>query len=373
MINVRLHGAVGDGVHDDTAAFLEAIAEMAGDFWQPLYIPTGTYRLTQPLALASNGRVLGDGPGMSWLVWDSGDGLSFTSTADDQEFLDLSGLSFRTKGTSGTALKADFTAQVSGGMTVGRFPQRFSIHNCHFWPAEDASQGWAVAFDLVAGLHGLIEGCNAFGRVGGLVGPMPVPASGTVGFRFRGTAPNLIDNGHPVAFVVRDSWLSYHENSVVFEGCEGGFVGGCNLVGVANGIVWDGSGEQRPQLNVTASHISSSAVGIDCVDAADVQISSTLLYNFLPAGQPASIGIRLGGCITPSICQNTFAGILQPMNGIVVDDTAYGSITGNLFRNLVTTGITLGAGASHFRGSGNIFAPSTATPIADSGSDNFVT
>lgn len=377
MINVLRHGAVGDGVADDTPAFLSAISEMAIAYWQPLYIPSGTYRLTQPLSLASNGRIIGDGPGMSWLVWDSGDGIVFTSDANDQEFLDVSGISLRTKGSIGTALRADFSAQVSAGVTIGRFPQRFIIRDCFFWPHENASQGWNVAFDMVAGLNGLITGCNAFGRVGGVIGSMPVPASGTIGFRFRGTASSLYDNGHPVAFVVRDSWLAYQENSIVFEGCEGGFVSGCNLVGVANGVVWDSSapGVQRPQLNVSATHINSSDIGVNASDISDAQISQVLFYNFLPAGQPESIGVRFYGnigALCPMISNNSFAGVLQPMKGIVIERGSYGSITGNLFHNSITTAITLGSNSDHFKGSGNIFAPATSVGVSDSGSANSV-
>lgn len=375
MINVRRHGAIGDGVHDDTDAFDEALSDLRG--W-PLYVPTGLYRLTRPLDLPnSSGRIKGDGPGMSWLVWDSGDGVVFTSSANDQEVLEISGVSFRTKGASGTALKADFSEQVQSGVTIGRFPQRFLIRNCFFWPHENASQGWNVAFDMIAGLYGVISNCNIFGRVGGVVGNMPIPASGTTGIRLRGTEPNLYDNGHPVSFRVHDCYLAYHENCIVAEGCEGVGVSGSDLVGVANGIVWDSSasGIQRPQLNVVGSHINSSNVGISAIDLADAQISTTLFYNFLPSGQPASIGIRLygnTGSLTPMISGNTFSGITQPMNGIVVERGSYGNISNNLFRGAVTTAITLGMSSDHFAGSGNVFAPSTGTHVANSGTANSV-
>lgn len=386
MINVLRHGAVGDGITDDTPAFLSAISEMIGvsaaaiGYWHPLYIPSGTYRLTQPLHLVSNGRIIGDGAGLSWLVWDSGDGLSFTSSSDDQEILDISGISFRTQGAGGTALKADFSAQVSNGMSIRRFFQRFLIRNCSFEPHEsEFTQGWNVAFDSIAGLNGLVHNCNAFGRVDPvIVGDIPVPTGGTIGFRFRGTAPNLIDNGHPVANIVRDSWMAYHENSIIFEGCEGGFVSGCNIIGVTNGIVWDSSASpeiQRPQLNVTATHVNSSAAGITAKDLSDAQISTSLFYNFLPSDQPPSIGIRMYGnlgALTPLLACNTFCGNRQPMNGIVIERGSYGNISNNLFHVNIPTAITLGANSDHFTGSGNIFAPSTLVGVADSGSANTV-
>lgn len=73
-INVRDHGAVGDGVHDDTAAILSAIGAAGPDtgpnFWQTriVYLPKGTYRVSRPLTKRyANGRF---GSGL-WLVGES--------------------------------------------------------------------------------------------------------------------------------------------------------------------------------------------------------------------------------------------------------------------------------------------------------------
>jgi hypothetical protein len=54
-IDVRSYGATGDGVHDDTAALLKAIAASGEDtghtFWQdrPVYLPDGTYLVSDTL------------------------------------------------------------------------------------------------------------------------------------------------------------------------------------------------------------------------------------------------------------------------------------------------------------------------------------
>lgn len=51
-INVLDYGAVGDGVNDDTSAFIAAIAALtAGTATEVLYIPAGNYKLTGTLAL----------------------------------------------------------------------------------------------------------------------------------------------------------------------------------------------------------------------------------------------------------------------------------------------------------------------------------
>ena len=55
-INVKDYGAVGDGVADDTTAVTAAIA--AGGL---IYFPSGTYRITSKITIASNKTLFGDG------------------------------------------------------------------------------------------------------------------------------------------------------------------------------------------------------------------------------------------------------------------------------------------------------------------------
>lgn len=93
-IDVTQRGAVGDSKHDDTAAFLEALAELAevrtatddGTYQGGgvLVVPSGMYRLTAPISLtpkASNGQtafqtsMLGDGRIVSRLKFECDDGV----------------------------------------------------------------------------------------------------------------------------------------------------------------------------------------------------------------------------------------------------------------------------------------------------------
>ena len=76
-ISVKDFGAVGDGVADDTGAVQSAI-NVAGQLRKPLYIPSGIYRITEPLnlriATASNADTLtleGDGDLNSHIWLDS--------------------------------------------------------------------------------------------------------------------------------------------------------------------------------------------------------------------------------------------------------------------------------------------------------------
>jgi len=81
VIDVRAHGAVGDGVHDDTAAIHAAIrasgSDLGHEFWRQrlVYFPAGRYRVSDTIGRqAAQGRfysgltLVGDGPGRSRLV-----------------------------------------------------------------------------------------------------------------------------------------------------------------------------------------------------------------------------------------------------------------------------------------------------------------
>jgi hypothetical protein len=77
VFNVRAYGATGDGSTDDTAAIQAAIAALAieaagstGTYAGTLYVPDGTYKITDTLVLASlrGFRIAGAG-GASRFVW----------------------------------------------------------------------------------------------------------------------------------------------------------------------------------------------------------------------------------------------------------------------------------------------------------------
>ena len=372
MVAVKDFGAVGDGLHDDTPAF-EAFA--AAHQWQPLYVPSGTYRLTRPIHLTANGRMTGDGPGLSWLVWDSGDGVIFTSTSDDNELLHISDLTFRTRAASGTALKADFSAQIdpANGHAEGRANTRFLLQNCCFQPGLDiVSSGWDIGFELVAGLIGQVRDCNFFGRAIPTQG-WPIPAEGTIGCLFHGTGEDGKGNGHPVQFVVDGCTFGQQVQGVSFVGCEGGFVTHCNLVGVGVGVAFTSIWNHRPHLNVVNTHINSYKAGVIAIDCADLQVSQNLLYNF-GTSPFASTGIYCGGslgCHAPSIIGNTFCGVSQPMNGVVIGDGANGLIANNIFRGHIDSAVWLQEEATEFRGQGNVMVDDPAvSQIVDQGTDN---
>lgn len=63
MVNVKTYGAVGDGVANDTAAFVAALAAS-----KAVYVPPGTYKITSTLSVPDNTTLYGAGRGASKLV-----------------------------------------------------------------------------------------------------------------------------------------------------------------------------------------------------------------------------------------------------------------------------------------------------------------
>lgn len=58
VFNVKNYGAKGDGVTDDVAAILAAIAAAKG---ATVYLPAGTYKLARTLVVPPHSHLLGDG------------------------------------------------------------------------------------------------------------------------------------------------------------------------------------------------------------------------------------------------------------------------------------------------------------------------
>lgn len=63
--NVKEFGAVGDGITDDRAAFVTAIASN-----KPVFVPEGTYRISEQITVGAGIHIVGAGPGRSIIKFD---------------------------------------------------------------------------------------------------------------------------------------------------------------------------------------------------------------------------------------------------------------------------------------------------------------
>lgn len=80
LVDVRDHGATGDGTTDDTAAVTAAIAEVAAravvhDTGGAVYLPFGQYRCTQQLTIPKNIYLVGESAYASKLILDTATGI----------------------------------------------------------------------------------------------------------------------------------------------------------------------------------------------------------------------------------------------------------------------------------------------------------
>lgn len=102
-VSVQDFGAVGDGVADDTAAFLAAFATSS----KHIYVPSGSYRLTATIDMNGFGRVLeGDGRDASVIYIDHAGG-GFRSLGQHQSIL---GVRFICANSAGSAFAISSSA-----------------------------------------------------------------------------------------------------------------------------------------------------------------------------------------------------------------------------------------------------------------------
>ena len=100
VLNVKNYGAKGNGTTDDTAA-INAVISQAPSAGSVVYLPAGTYRLTQPLYLKPNMILRGDGSALTSLIfegagtadrcigiirWDSNQTTTYVSLTDGMTF-----------------------------------------------------------------------------------------------------------------------------------------------------------------------------------------------------------------------------------------------------------------------------------------------
>lgn len=124
-INAREHGAIGDGVTDDTTALQSAITAAAGS---ELFIPAGTYLISSALVVPSDTTIRGAGPDATILyaptlgaaVLGTGQ-TSYSASTVDRRFR-IRVLSLGIQGNSGGAVASSIgvdLSQCSSGLVAG--------------------------------------------------------------------------------------------------------------------------------------------------------------------------------------------------------------------------------------------------------------
>ncbi|GAF92273.1 unnamed protein product, partial [marine sediment metagenome] len=99
IINVKDHGATGNGSTDDTNAIKAALG--AASYKSTVYFPAGTYKFTSDLTIPSNVRWLGDGIDVSILKWDGGTPTNAAIYGYNKDNVEFEGLTIDGRGIGG--------------------------------------------------------------------------------------------------------------------------------------------------------------------------------------------------------------------------------------------------------------------------------
>lgn len=134
--NVRLYGAKGDGVTDDTLAIANCIADCYDNKDGVVYVPMGTYLITSPIDLtAKDGiSIIGENP-YSSLLYANGNHSIFRTTSMTIG-INIAHLGFRSNAEQNNMVMVDFQQA-----------KRFKIIDCDF-------KNWSTAL-----LLGSVEQC----------------------------------------------------------------------------------------------------------------------------------------------------------------------------------------------------------------------
>jgi hypothetical protein len=137
MINVKDLGAIGDGVNDDTNAFVNALSGIVAT--DKIYVPSGKYKITSTISLPQNRFITFDGDGFrTTFIEYYGTGAVFDySRANNQvaSIFDFNRLSLVNKGT----LKGVGTRGIrSYGFSDQLSDNQLNASNCTFYGFEAA-------------------------------------------------------------------------------------------------------------------------------------------------------------------------------------------------------------------------------------------
>ncbi len=359
--NVRSHGAMGDGSTDDTAAFIATIAAIPAHGGGEVYIPAGTYRLTQTLNVTDKSIAFrGEGQRNSQLVWTGNTvshGINFSSTSLTTNYtFEVHSLSFVRDGnqTSGAAINASWAIPADrnsyGAVTA-------TIHDVHVGAPSTAPAGNSsfLVGIAVASANGVK--ISNFQLMGDFVA--------TAGIQINGPSSNIHITDGDISQWVEGITVQAGVNDVHIDNVEAaGVYYGFHLLG--------GTG-----TSISNCHAFANTRGIEVGNATDIAIVNNLIFSGACAGDScatpwigihafASAGVTgqgririIGNGIHPQYALfTTTYGIL--VEGALVDSTVQGNYSEGL-----SVGIALGPSTSGTVVVGNRIALPTAAGWVD--------
>jgi hypothetical protein len=332
-VNVKTHGATGNGSTDDTAAIAAAIT--AAGVGGVIRVPLGTYKVSAPLTLLSKQTIFGDGWGSSIVA------VAGTLTADGTggpvlgNTTDINDIAIRNLSITGfTGTSANSSPHLIGALR----PNRWRIEDVKF--IGSAATCWGVLFD--GGSDNTIRGCDfadlSYGTVIGTVADAAYACDRNLvaACNFRNIALNPVYLTNSIWSPV--STAHPKDNAVIGNQMDGW--GDC---GIESGAGCYGSVIVG---NTLSGGTGIGNVGIIVRDNVDTIVNDNVIRNVSQAGYGDGISILpiYGQSINIVIAGNTVSGCTG--NGLAIGADANITVTGGSYHDNALNGINVGAAAS---------------------------
>lgn len=262
-VNVKDYGAVGDGVHDDTAA-IQAALDVGG----PIYFPPGTYLVSKTLTVTVNGtQIIGADQTVKWFNNDTvviQPASPFTGSeviSVTADYVTVSGL---------TISRADTTLTIPAYIATGTGDSLYRVNVTNLggveWTgatrfvAEDVTVAYTgtYGFNLQSATIGFLNRCNATPN-GNNSGPVSYNLASSESVNIS----NSEANGTPDYALVMDS-----TNDSEFYDFEGNgastcqiWINGCNDIGFTRTYLDSGSNHWHIQNSTSIQIIGAYCIG----------------------------------------------------------------------------------------------------------------
>lgn len=315
IIDVRSHGATGDGVTDDTAAVQAAFdAATAG---QTVFLSEGVFLVTATLTHTGAIGVVGLGQGRSRIDWaGAGDALVFQLSTPKKDYLLLSSFTVNaTRADAGTAITANWTSPGSGA-----WPHAL-IEDVEITRNDGAGQLWQRGLLLAEAWRSTLR---------------------TVSFQSAKTTGVGVElEGQCVDCNLTDLHFSTCETPILLGAAtEGTVIDNAVCVGTVNGVKCrvNDKGRKGPWVTVRDSHVNSLASAVDLAGTGDCWIEGNLFYK-TPHSTHDYTAIKLSTCRNISVGNNEIYNLSAEKvtnKGIDISDSIQVHVEGNKIIDLLT-------------------------------------
>lgn len=339
-------GAIGDGYIDDTYA-VQACMDYAAYWGYPVYIPDGTFRLTNQINVTGGLSINGASMNRSRLRWDNGSqsGIKITlgSSGGLRDTFECQNFSLLT-GNPGLGVGLS----IKDCTPADRFTPSVKLNNIQVRGAVNPVQdGWDIGIFMDSCQGAFLDSVNVWGKINSTS-----HWASSYGIYYGNSSGN---QPHPSECHIINSTVKEVNCGVHADDMEGLIVHGNQIVGVSVGV--NASGLLRyPHVSVQQNHINavSSCVTIDKMSESIVK--GNLFYN--QNNIYSAVGVYIiGGSESFVISGNIFDNLsnIYSQNSILVSSGIKGIISSNIFRRTDAINGTDGCGIWLTSGSNSVF------------------